>query len=75
MKIRLLTALALLVFMTQSGCAHEEPEPAPQEEPVSSAEPAPAETAVPEPEDFSAFAGTWHTESGLREITIYENGA
>ena len=51
MKIRLLTALALLVFMTQSGCAHKEPEPAPQEEPVSSAEPAPAETAVPEPEE------------------------
>lgn len=74
MKIRLLTALALLFFMTQSGCAKPKSEKLPQEEPASSAAPALTETSVPEPEDFSAFAGTWHTESGLREITIYENG-
>ena len=75
MKIRLTAALALLLFVTQSGCAKKEtPAAAAQEEPAPSAVSSPESPAVPEPEDFSAFAGVWHTESGLREITVYESG-
>ena len=69
MKYHLSAVLAVFFLLTLCGCR----QPEEQSVPVMTETPA-AESPVKEPEDFSAFAGTWHTEDGLRELTVYENG-
>ena len=64
-------ALSVLVF---TGCAPAQTETMSEPESVSET-PAAEMTAAPRNNaDYSLFAGTWHTENNLREITVYDTG-
>ena len=74
-NIMLIPAVFSLALICACG---KQPVQEPADSAVPSAAPETAEPVSAEPEaaepDFSLLSGTWHTESNMREITIYDNG-
>lgn len=63
---------AALAFVVLAGCgAKPAPEPSPAAE---SPEPEVTADTADKEVDFSLFAGIWHTENNMRELTIYDSG-
>ena len=74
-NIMLIPAVFSLTLICACG---KQPVQEPADSAVPSAAPETAEPVSAEPEaaepDFSLLYGTWHTESNMREITVYDNG-